>query len=65
MPIKEILDEAICKANEALYKTLNDHGVTYDDNTGTIYVDDHENKKTYYISEFRIEECPEYSGNLT
>lgn len=65
MPIKEILDVAICKANEALYKTLKDYGVNYDDNTGTIYVDDYENKKTYMIPEFHIDECPEYNGDIS
>lgn len=59
--IQEILDEACSKAYDAIYKTLNDNGVKYDDNCDTLYVDDVKNKETYFFN-VSVEKCDEYGG---
>lgn len=59
--IQEILDEAYSKAYEAIYKTLDDNGVKYDNNCDSLYVDDVENKETYYF-DITLNKCDEYGG---
>jgi hypothetical protein len=60
--IKEVLDEAYSNAWEAVMKTLTDNGVKFDDCDNTIFVDDTEQKKSYYYS-VTLEECAEYGGD--
>lgn len=60
--IQEILDEAYSKAYEAICKTLDDNGIKYDDNNcDSVYVDDAENKETYYLA-VTLNKCDEYDG---
>lgn len=59
--IKEVLDEAYSNARTALMKTLTDNGVKFDDTDDTLYIDDSEEKKTYYMN-VTLEECDEYGG---
>ena len=59
--IKEVLDEAYSNAWTALMNTLTDNGVKFEDSDTTLYVDDHEEKKTYYMN-ITLEECAEYCG---
>lgn len=61
--IKDVLDEAYSNAWEALMKTLTDNGVKFDEDcTSTLYIDNPEEKKTYYMS-VTLEECAEYGGD--
>lgn len=60
--IKDILDEAYSNAWDVLLKTLNDNNVKYDNNTGTVFVDDTEDKITYYL-DVVLEESDEYYGD--
>ena len=57
--IKEVLDEAYSNAWAALMKTLSDNDVKFDDCDTTLYVDEPEEKKTYYMN-VTLEECVEY-----
>jgi hypothetical protein len=60
--IKEVLDEAYSNAWTVLMKTLTDNGVKFDDCDATLYVDNPEEKKTYYMN-VTLEECDEYGGD--
>lgn len=60
--IKDVLDEAYSNAWDALLKTLNDNNIKYDNNTGTVFVDDTEEKITYYL-DVVLEESDEYYGD--
>jgi hypothetical protein len=60
--VKEVLNEACSNGWKAISKTLSNNGVEFDDCDDGIYVDDHEQKKTYNIN-VTIKECFEYGGD--
>lgn len=63
METKEKIQEAIDAAYTAFFAKLNELGVNYDDCDTATYFDDAEEKKTYYVRNVVIEECPEYGGD--
>lgn len=59
--INDILEDIQLEASELICQNLKKKGIKYDNNAGTIYVDDTVEKKTYYF-DVRLEECDEYGG---
>ena len=62
MSVKDKMDEAISAAYTALYAKLTELGVQFDDCDTATYVDDKENRITYFITEMKVEKCDEYGG---
>lgn len=61
--IKDIVYEILGEASNLIERRLRENGIPFDNNTGdTIYIDDAEVRKTYYINTPALNECEDYGG---